>query len=147
MEKFFTSVSLKVSVRWSLTPDPSRLMPVGDVSRLSEWGAEINHRYGAPLAQTQGLKKSLTLKFDKETTVDACIIQEDIAQGERIRKYVIEANVNGKWQKLGEGESVGHKRIAKFAPVATRVLRLTTPHTVAMPPISNLRSATPSQYP
>ena len=137
MDMYEQSVGRNATLILGLTPDPSGLMPVGDVSRLNEWGAEINHRYGAPLAQTQGQKKSLTLKLDKETTVDACIIQEDIAQGERIRKYVIEAKVNGKWQKLCEGESVGHKRIAKFAPVATRELRLTIPQTIAMPQIIN----------
>ena len=120
-----------------LAPDPSGLMPVGDVKRLQEWGAEINHRYGTPLAQTQGQKKSLTLKLDNESTVDACIIQEDISKGERIRQYTIEAKINGKWQKISEGESVGHKRIAKFNPITTRELRLMVPQAIALPQIIN----------
>ena len=137
MDMYEQSVGRNATLILGLTPDPSGLMPEGDVKRLKEWGDEINHRYGTPLAQTQGQKKSLILKLNHESTVDACIIQEDIAQGERIRQYIIEAKINGKWQKVAEGESVGHKRIAKFNPISTRELRLTIPQSIAMPQIIN----------
>ena len=137
MDMYEQSVGRNATLILGLTPDPSGLMPEGDVKRLKEWGDEINHRYGTPLAQTQGQKKSLILKLNHESTVDACIIQEDIVQGERIRQYIIEAKINGKWQKVAEGESVGHKRIAKFNPISTRELRLTIPQSIAMPQIIN----------
>jgi alpha-L-fucosidase len=43
--------------------------------------------------------------------VKGVVIKEDIAKGERIRKYVFKG-FNGKtWKTIGGGRSVGHKRI------------------------------------
>lgn len=82
-------------------------------------------------------KKSLTLNLGKKQTVNYCIIQENIKNGERIRQYKIEAKVNGKWQSVCSGESVGHKRIEKFDPIEATALRLTIPESVALPDIIN----------
>ena len=87
--------------------------------------------------KTQGKKKTLTLKLDKELPVDYCMIQEDITQGERIRQYKVEAKVNGKWLPICTGESVGHKRIESFDPVTTQEVRLTVLQSVAQPEITN----------
>ena len=111
-------------------------MPAGDEQRLKEWGEEINRRFGTPLAETQGRKQRLTLNLNEKQPVNYCIIQEDIAKGERIRQYKIEAKVNGKWQTVCSGESVGHKRIAHFESVETTALRLTVTQSVALPAIS-----------
>lgn len=58
-------------------------------------GDEINRRFSSPIARISGQKKSLTLKLGKEQSVNYCIIQENIKNGERIRQYQIEAKVNG----------------------------------------------------
>ena len=70
--------------------------PIGDTQRLKEMGDEINRRFSSPIAKTLGQKKSLTLNLGKKQTVNYCIIQENIKNGERIRQYKIEAKVNGK---------------------------------------------------
>ena len=137
MEMYEKSVGRNATLILGLTPDPSGLMPKGDVERLKEWGMEIERRFGAPLAKTQGKKKTLTLKLDKELPVDYCMIQEDITQGERIRQYKVEAKVNGKWLPICTGESVGHKRIESFDPVTTQEVRLTVLQSVAQPEITN----------
>ena len=69
--------------------------------------------------------------------VNYCIIQENIKNGERIRQYKVEAKVNGKWQTVCSGESVGHKRIEKFEPVEANALRLTISESIALPDIIN----------
>ena len=100
-------------------------------------GDEINRRFSAPIVTTSGKKKSLTLKLGHKQQVNYCIIQENIKNGERIRQYKIEAKVNGKWQTICNGESVGHKRIEKFNPVDTDALRLTITESIALPDIIN----------
>ena len=77
------------------------------------------------------------MNLGKKQTVNYCIIQENIKNGERIRQYKIEAKVNGKWQTVCSGESVGHKRIVKFDPIEASALRLTIPESVALPDIIN----------
>lgn len=72
--------------------------------------------------------------------VNYCIIQENIKNGERIRQYKVEAKVNGKWQTVCSGESVGHKRIEKFEPIEASALRLTIPESIALPDIINFNA-------
>jgi len=120
-----------------LTPDPTGLIPKGDVRRLKEFGDEIQRRFSTPIAQTSGKTRNLKLKLDKKRRISYCMIQENISKGERIRQYKIEAKVNGKWQTVCHGESVGHKRIEKFVPVETAELRLVITEDIAMPDIEN----------
>ena len=111
-------------------------MPAGDEQRLKEWGEEINRRFGTPLAETQGRKQRLTLNLNEKQPVKLLTSsKKTLAKGERIRQYKIEAKVNGKWQTVCSGESVGHKRIAHFEPVETTALRLTVTQSVAVPEI------------
>ena len=120
-----------------LTPDTTGLIPAGDTQRLKEWGDEINRRFSSPIASTSGQKKDLTLKLNKPQPVNHCIIQENIQNGERIRQYKVEAKVNGKWQTVCEGESVGHKRIEQFPTVEASALRLVVSQSAAQPDIRN----------
>ena len=137
MDKYEKSVGRNATLILGLTPDPTGLIPIGDTQRLKEMGDEINRRFSSPIAKTLGQKKSLTLNLGKKQTVNYCIIQENIKNGERIRQYKIEAKVNGKWQSVCSGESVGHKRIEKFDPIEATALRLTIPESVALPDIIN----------
>ena len=137
MNMYYKSVGRNATLIVGLTPDTTGLIPSGDVQRLKEWGDEINRRFSSPITSTSGQKKSLTLKLDKAQPVNHCIIQENIRNGERIRQYKVEARVNGKWQTICEGESVGHKRIEQFPAVEASALRLTISQSVAQPDIRN----------
>lgn len=137
MNMYEKSVGRNATLIMGLTPDPTGLIPSGDVQRLKEWGTEINRCFETPLAKISGQKRSLTLNLGLEQVINYCIIQEDITKGERIRQYKIEAKVNGKWQQVCIGESVGHKRIEKFVPVETTALRLTVLQSIAVPEVVN----------
>lgn len=137
MDMYEKSVGRNATLLIGLTPDPDGLLPTGDELRLKEWGEEIERRFGTPLATIRGRQESMTLKLDKKQMVNYCIVQEDITKGERIRQYKIEAKVNGKWQTVCTGKSVGHKRIENFEPVETTALRLTVTQSIALPEIIN----------
>lgn len=137
MDKYEKSVGRNATLILGLTPDPHGLIPAGDVRRLREFGEAIHTRFGTPLAKTAGQKKSLTLNLEKKQSVNACIIQEEIAKGERIREYKVEAKVKGKWQTVCTGESVGHKRIETFESVEATALRLSITKSIALPEIIN----------
>ena len=67
---------------------------------------------------------------------------EDIASGERVRGYIVEALVeNGQWRKICDGESIGHKCIQLLTDkdvVEAKKVRFRATQTVAMPVIRNL---------
>jgi alpha-L-fucosidase len=63
-----------------------------------------------PLQTTGALEVSLNGTY----TVDAFIVQEHIALGQRIGGYTIDGFAGGAWQMLVSGTSMGYKRIDKL---------------------------------
>ena len=137
MDMYEKSVGRNATLMLGLTPDPTGLLPAGDVNRLKEMGDEINRRFSTPLAQTSGTKKTQVLKLGKKQSVNYYMIQENIKKGERIRQYKIEAKINGKWETVCQGESVGHKRIEKLNSIETDMVKLTILESIEQPDIIN----------
>ncbi|WP_406648475.1 hypothetical protein RAO00_09280, partial [Ornithobacterium rhinotracheale] len=44
-------------------------------------------------------------------TFNRFLAQENIRLGQRVEAFSIEAQIDGKWQKIGEGTTIGYKRI------------------------------------
>ncbi|WP_373837495.1 alpha-L-fucosidase [Bacteroides heparinolyticus] len=118
-----------------LTPDPSGLLPQTDVERLTEWGKEIQRRWGQPLATVKGNKKQLIIQCPAPQEVHAYRIKEDLSRGERIRRYKLEAKVDGHWVKVADGESVGYQRLETIPTIRVKELRLTVTEAIASPVI------------
>lgn len=143
MDMYEKSVGRNATLVIGLTPGPDGLLPEGDVRRLEEWGAEIQHRYGMPLAVTAGSGDTLLLELPPSRngsvkSVDRCVIREDIALGERIRSFRVEAlGQDGCWETVYSGTSVGNRHIARFArPVDAAAIRLVVDSSRAVPRIT-----------
>ena len=94
---------------------PDGTLPDVDVKRFAEFGAEIQSRYGTPVAETKGTGDVVELKLKTPARLDTVSLMEDIAHGERVREYVIEGRAaGGEWTQLGTGQSIGHKRLQSF---------------------------------
>jgi alpha-L-fucosidase len=63
---------------------------------------------------------------------------EDIRQGERVREFVVEGRSEGAWKELCKGQSIGHKRIDRFAPIDVSEVRLRVTRAAAPPVIQRL---------
>lgn len=124
MDMYYKSVGRNATLILGLTPDPDGLLPEPDVQRLKEWGDEIKRRFSNPLASTNGKGNRLELRLKEPMEVNHVILQEDIAKGERIRKYQIEAYSGGRWLTVVSGESIGNKRIDKFDTIKLSRLRI-----------------------
>jgi len=114
MDMYYKSVGRNATLIMGLTPDPDGLLPEPDAQRLKEWGDEIKRRFSNPLASINGKGSLLELRLKEPMEVNHVVLQEDIAKGERIRKYQIEGYSEGRWNVLASGESIGNKRIEKF---------------------------------
>jgi len=115
------------------------LVPASDIQRLAEFGKEIRRRFGKPVAQTAGAGSTVELNLPEPKRIDHVVIMEQIARGERIRRYEVEGLVAGnRWQTLCQGQSVGHKRIQRFDAVEVATVRLKTTESVATPQIRQL---------
>ncbi len=135
MEMYHKSVGRNSTLIIGLTPDPDGLLPEPDVQRLTEWGQEIERRFSNPLTSASGKGKIIELDLPKDQTVNQIVIQENIKNGERVRKYLIQAYLNENWETICEGLCIGHKRIQQFEPVLTKKIRLIISEAVATPQI------------
>jgi len=74
-----------------------------------------------------------TITFKKPTAFNRFVVEEDICYGQRVKKFSLEAEVDGKWQPLkdelvdnGDGlTTIGHRRIICFPTVNATKLRFT----------------------
>ena len=91
---------------------------------------------------TKGRGATIELDLQSPGLFNHVVIMEDIAYGEHVRKYTIEAlTKESGWRKVCDGESIGHKRIQMIAREETMEatkIRLRATQSVATPVIREL---------
>ncbi len=138
-ERYYTSVGLNTNMLIGMAIDTSGLFPESAVKIFAEFGADISKRFEKPLASISGEGNFLDLLItDKPIIFNHIIIMEDQAKGERIRKYHLEAKIDGKWKTIGEGSCIGHKRIHKIEEVVSDEIRFVVDQSTGVPQIRNL---------
>jgi len=138
MDRYYASVGHGAVLLLNQTPDTSGLIPAEDARRIAEFGREIRHRFGRSIAHTSGMGTRIMLDLMKPTVIDHVVLMEDIAQGERIREYVLEGETPHGRRVLATGSAVGHKKIERFAPVEVTRVRLRVRKAVGEPAIRKL---------
>ena len=138
VDMYCESVGRNSTLVLGLTPDSRGLMPPEDVRRLEELGTELERRFSSPVGEISGAGKLLEITLEENRRINQIVIQEDIAHGERVRRYRIEAAAETGRRTVAEGSSIGHKRIHRLDhTVETRRLRLIIDDSVAEPLISS----------
>ncbi|WP_242921198.1 alpha-L-fucosidase [Pontibacter liquoris] len=66
----------------------------------------------------------LELALPGSSTFDVLALQENIAVGQRIEKFALDVWLNGQWQQVTEGTTVGYKRLLLFDAVTSDKVRL-----------------------
>ncbi|MBC7188123.1 MAG: alpha-L-fucosidase [Calditrichaeota bacterium] len=78
----------------------------------------------------------LELDLRKPTVVNRIVLQEYIALGQRVEEFHIEADVDGSWQRVAEGTTIGYKRILRLPDLRARRVRLCISKARACPTIA-----------
>src|SRR6185312_5505661 len=125
VNSYCTSVGRNANMLLGMVIDTAGLCPAPDVERLKEFGEKIRKGFSDPLARCNGKGSEFILDLSTPQKLNTIEIMEDIAGGERVRKYEVDAWLDGAWKQVCEGISVGHKRIQQFDAVTTNKLRLT----------------------
>ena len=124
MEKYETSVGRNTNMLLGIVIDDRGLVPDADMKRIEEFGQAIRKCYGTPAATTSGKGMNINLKLPSKMVVDRVILQEDIAEGERVLAWHLEGTKpSGENLILCKGTNIGHKRIARFYPAELVSLR------------------------
>jgi alpha-L-fucosidase len=123
LKKYDNTVGSNTNMLVGIVIDTAGTIPEQDRAVMKAFGKAIQ-RFDHPLAKAAGEGPMLQIKFSRPRTVSTVEIQEDIRYGQRVQSYEIEGLISGKWQKLSEGSSIGHKRIERFDPVTVSGVRL-----------------------
>lgn len=129
MDTYAKTVGRGAQLVLGLAPDSRGLMPEADVARLREFGDELNRVYGRKL----GRSAKDNVQFDSPARIDRVMIREDLAQGQRIRRFRVEVKTGGAWKEAASGTTIGNKRILMFEPVTAESVRVRVDAALAEP--------------
>jgi len=146
------SVGRNCQLLLNVPPDPRGLIADVDVQSIAGMRRLRDERYRENLArdaadigplidgslETFQAGSELTLSLPRAVRFDRVVLQEPIAQGQRIAKARIEAAIDGDWTTLGELTTVGYKRIVSVTPTTADRVRVTVLDSRAPPLIAEV---------
>lgn len=135
VERYFSSVGRNCNLLLGMVIDPRGLVPEADARRFAEFGARLKRLFADPVAHTAGSGRELLLPLPAGRAPTLLGLQEDIRQGERVRRFEVDAQTAHGWQTIWRGTCIGHKRLERFAPLAASALRLRILECAAEPQI------------
>ena len=141
---YYRSVGCNSVLLLNIPPDRRGLIHEIDVQRIKELSDYISKTF----ADNQVLNGNTAWKAEvgqsKEyevkpgAMVNTFLIQEDIAQGQRVENFLVEVYSNGAWQYATEGTTVGYKRLLRFSDCQPEKIRVTIRESRGVANISNV---------
>lgn len=89
-------------------------------------------------ADTRTRSGWVELDLGREVKVSRAVIHEG-GTDEHVRRFQLQARVNGQWETISFGGFIGRGRELSFEPVSTRFVRLTICEASGAPAISEIR--------
>jgi len=128
VDRYNKSVGRNTNMLLGVVVDERGLVPDADVRRMKEFGAQIKKNFKLRLAEVSGSGNEFNVKFQLPQKLSYIVIMEDISKGERILEYKLSGRTEGRWQVIGSGSSVGHKRIEEvrgsiFSAIKLEILK------------------------
>lgn len=80
----------------------------------------------------------IQLKLPYPETLNAVVLEEMIAYGQRVIRFSIEAKQGDQFVKVFEGTTIGRKKIATFPKVATNEIKIIIHESKAQPVLRSL---------
>ena len=123
---YFESIGRGANLLINMTPDTTGLIPDAETARLEDFGKKIQKTFSIPLGATSAKQTGdeILLTLSGAQSTNLIEIEEDITEGQFVNKYEVQAFVEGGWQSVAKGESIGRKRLQLINPVTTSRLRL-----------------------
>ncbi|MBQ5716100.1 MAG: alpha-L-fucosidase [Alistipes sp.] len=128
---YYQSVGCNSVLLLNIPPDKRGLLHEVDVNNLKEFGEYIEKSF-ADNAVIKGDKlwcaaegKSNIYKVKRGAVVNTLLLQEEIAKGQRVERFLVEGYINGSWQHITEGTTIGYKRLLRFSDCTPEKIRLT----------------------
>ena len=155
METYYKSVGRNSTLLLNFPVAPNGRIHPNDSLRGIAFKKMIDEVFLHNLAETaaittdsvyDGSAVTTTIDFKRPTSINRFLAEEDIRYGQRVRKFSLEALVDGQWLPLkdelvenGDGlTTIGHRRIICFPTVEATKLRFTVTDAKCEPIIKKL---------
>lgn len=79
---------------------------------------------------------SLVINFSSSKSIKYVVLKEYIKLGQRVKSFEIQVWKGQQWKRVGDGTTIGYKRIIKFDPETTDKVRVTITSSKSSPLIS-----------
>lgn len=127
---YFQSVGYNSVLLLNVPPDRRGRIHEADSTRLMELAGYLGRTFaddrvvgGGELWTAPGGGERI---FDLKpgSRINVVLLQEDIARGQRIKGFTVEALTDRGWVSVGEGTTVGYKRLLRIPEVEASALRI-----------------------
>ena len=130
MDIYCQSVGYNSVLLLNIPPDRRGLIHENDVKRLKEFADYRNRAFADNLVTdgqvlwTAGAGESREYTLKEGSPINLIVLQEDLSKGQRVEEFEVEGLVDGQWQSLGKGTTVGYKRILRIPEANATQLRV-----------------------
>ncbi len=149
MDTYYKSVGRNSTLLLNFPVAPNGRIHPTDSLRGIAFKSMIDEAFKTNLADKARVSQkglTTTISFRRPTNFNRFVAEEDIALGQRVKKFTLEALVDGAWLPLtdelaedGDGlTTIGHRRIICFPTVKASKLRFTIVDTKAEPVIKKI---------
>lgn len=84
------------------------------------------------------IEASIALDFGKNVSFNRLLLQEFVNLGQRVKAFSLEKEINGTWEKIAEGTTIGYKRILTFPDTEAQKIRINFLDGKGIPVISEI---------
>ncbi|QDT68951.1 Alpha-L-fucosidase [Planctomycetes bacterium MalM25] len=150
VDLYYRTVGLGANTIINLPPDTRGLIPDDIRDAAQALGDAVRERFAEPLAEVDAVQvgDTVELAWEVPQEINTIVTRENIANGQRIAKYTLEAYVEGEWRPLEPRnrldawspynsspgfETIGHKKIDRVSPVTTNRVRFRCLESVVSP--------------
>lgn len=127
---YFQSVGYNSVLLLNIPPDRRGRIHAADSTRLMELAGYLNRTFaddrvidGRQAWSASGGDERI-YRLQPGSRINVVLLQEDIARGQRIEGFTVEALTEAGWQPVGEGTTVGYKRLLRIPEVEASALRI-----------------------
>lgn len=133
MNLYFTSVGRNGKLLLNVPPTRDGLLHATDVARLRAFRERREALFGADLARARRHEFRVTgpssarVELDLVEPAPASVVRlgENVARGQRVGRYALEASVQGTWRPLAAGTTIGYAKLDRFDRTRIERVRLT----------------------